>query len=103
MNLAEELLQAFIGFSTAHGQTEVSQERTAGKQKAKSFIVRNPLTLELIEGHINGTKGVGAIPINEENKCKFGALDIDQYPLDHNELIDKLEKFHVPCIVCRSK
>ena len=80
MNLAEELLEAFSGFSTAHGQTEVSQERTAGKQKAKSFIVRNPLTLELIEGHINGKKGVGAIPINEENKCKFGALDIDQYP-----------------------
>ena len=96
MNLAEELLQAFIGFSTAHGQTEVSQERTAGKQKAKSFIVRNPLTLQLIEGHIKGTKGVGAIPINEENKCKFGALDIDQYPLDHNKLVDKLEELKVP-------
>ena len=49
MNLAEELLEAFTGFSTAHGQTEVSQERTAGKQKAKSFIVRNPLTLQLIK------------------------------------------------------
>ena len=103
MNLAEELLEAFIGFSTAHGQTEVSQERTAGKQKAKSFIVRNPLTLELIQGHIQGRKGVGAIPINEENKCKFGALDIDQYPLDHNKLVDKLEELNVPCIVCRSK
>ena len=103
MNLAEELLEAFTGFSTAHGQTEVSQERTAGKQKAKSFIVRNPLTLQLIEGHINGKKGVGAIPINEENKCRFGALDIDEYPLEHNKLIDKLEELKVPCIVCRSK
>ena len=103
MNLSEELLEAFKGFSGAHGQTDVSQERTAGKQKAKSFIVRNPLTLELIEGHISGKKGIGAIPINEENKCRFGALDIDEYPLDHNKLIDKLEELKVPCIVCRSK
>jgi len=103
VNLSEELLEAFKGFSGAHGQTDVSQERTAGKQKAKSFIVRNPLTLELIEGHISGKKGIGAIPINEENKCRFGALDIDEYPLDHNKLIDKLEELKVPCIVCRSK
>ena len=78
MNLAEELLKAFEGFRSAHGQTEVSAQRTAGKQKAKSYIVRNPLTLELMQRHIDGKQGVGAIPINEDNKCRFGALDIDQ-------------------------
>ena len=103
MNLTEELLLAFEGFDGAHGQTEVSNQRMNGKQKAKSFIVRNPLTLELMQGHIDGIKGVGAIPINAENKCKFGALDIDEYPLDHNALVDKLTKLKVPCIVCRSK
>jgi len=103
VNIAEELMKAFEGFKSAHGQTEVSAQRTAGKQKAKSYIVRQPLTLELIQSHIDGKQGVGAIPINEDNKCRFGALDIDQYPLDHNELLDKLEKFNVPCIVCRSK
>ena len=103
MNLTEELLLAFEGFDGAHGQTEVSNQRMNGKQKAKSFIVRNPLTLELMQGHIDGRKGVGSIPINAENKCKFGALDIDEYPLDHKALVDKLEKLKVPCIVCRSK
>ena len=103
MNLTEELLLAFEGFDGAHGQTEVSNQRMNGKQKAKSFIVRNPLTLELMQGHVDGRKGVGSIPINAENKCKFGALDIDEYPLDHKALVDKLEKLKVPCIVCRSK
>ena len=103
MNLTEELLYAFEGFSGAHGQTEVSNQRMNGKQKAKSFIVRQPLTLELMQGHIDGRKGVGAIPINENNQCKFGALDIDEYPLDHKQLVDKLDKLKVPCIVCRSK
>ena len=56
MNLAEELLKIFEGFSSAHGQTEVSNQRMNGKQKAKSFIVRQPLTLELMQGHIDGKK-----------------------------------------------
>ena len=103
MSLTEELLNAFEGFSGAHGQTEVSNQRMNGKQKAKSFIVRQPLTLELMQGHIDGVKGVGAIPINEKNQCKFGALDIDEYPLDHKQLVDKLNQFKIPCIVCRSK
>ena len=64
--------------------------RRAGKQKAKSFIVRKPLTIELIRRTLNGHNGVGSIPINEDNKCKFGALDIDQYPLDLVALDKKL-------------
>ena len=70
MNLAQRFMAAFEGFSAAHGQTQISEERRAGKQKAKSFIVRQPLTLELIEGHLAGAKGVGSIP-SENNKCSL--------------------------------
>ena len=35
--------------------------------------------------------------------CKFGALDIDTYPIDHVSLDKKLRKLKIPCIVCRSK
>ena len=103
MTYLKRFMAAFEGFSAAHGQTQISNERRAGKQKAKSFIVRKPLTIELIEGHINGSHGVGSIPINEDNNCKFGALDIDQYPLDLVALDKKLRKMKVPCVVCRSK
>ena len=103
MNQAERFMAAFEGFSAAHGQTQISDERRAGKQKAKSFIVRKPLTLELIVAHLEGKGGVGSIPINENNKCKFGALDIDQYPLDIVALDKKLRDNDIPCVVCRSK
>lgn len=103
MNQAERFMAAFEGFSAAHGQTQISEERRAGKQKAKSFIVRKPLTLELIVGHLEGKHGVGSIPINENNQCKFGALDIDQYPLDLVALDKKLRDLNIPCVVCRSK
>ena len=103
MSLAERFMAAFEGFSAAHGQTQISPERRAGKQKAKSYIVRKPLTLELIESHLSGSWGVGSIPINEDNKCRFGALDIDQYPLDIEALDRKLRGSRIPCVVCRSK
>ena len=50
-------MAAFEGFSAAHGQTQISNERRAGK-KANSFIVRKPLTIDLIRAHLNGTNGV---------------------------------------------
>ena len=34
---------------------------------------------------------VCAIPINNDNKCKFGAIDIDEYPIDHAEILKKLK------------
>ena len=103
MNQAERFMAAFEGFSTAHGQTQISNERRAGKQKAQSGIGRRPLTVELIAGHLKGEGGVGSIPINENNECKFGALDIDQYPLDLAAIDKKLRKMKVPAVVCRSK
>ena len=103
MNIDERFMAAFEGFDAAHGQTQISDERRAGKQKAKSYIVRKPLTLDLIREHLQGLNGVGSIPINEHNKCKFGALDIDQYPLDLVAIDKKLRDMEVPCVVCRSK
>jgi hypothetical protein len=103
MSLTKKFMDAFEGFSAAHGQTQISEERREGKQKAKSFIVRKPLTIELIQSHLDGKCGVGSIPINEDNKCRFGALDIDQYPLDLVALDKKIRDLGVSCVVCRSK
>ena len=103
MSLNERFMVAFDGFSGAHGRTDISEERRAGKQKAHSRIVRQPLTKDLIDGHLSGKTGIGSIPIKETNKCSFGALDIDQYPLDLAALDKRLRKSKIPCVVCRSK
>lgn len=103
MDQATRFMAAFNGFDGAHGQTQISEERRAGKQKAKSFIVRQPLTIELVQGHLSGKKGVGSIPIKANNKCSFGALDIDLYPLDLPALDRRLQDNKVPAVVCRSK
>ena len=103
MNLEDRFAAAFEGSSVAHGQTTVGSVRKNGKTEANSRIVREPMTMDLINSHLKGGVGVGSIPINDKNSCKFGALDIDTYPIDHVALVKKCRRFKLPLVVCRSK
>ena len=103
MSQAKRLLAAYVGAKAAHGTTIVGRTNRNGKAEGKSKIVREPLTEELVQGHIDGDHGVGAIPINEESMCKWGALDIDVYDLDHKTLQNKIQKLQLPLLHCRSK
>ena len=98
-----KFMQAFRGSTEAHGQTTVGAVGRNGKTEAQSRVVREPLTEELVKKHLEGKTGVGAIPIDTSNECYFGAVDIDQYDLDHKALINKIVKFKLPLVVCRSK
>ena len=97
------MLAAFEGSKVAHGTTKVGRTGRTGKAEAESRIVREPLTVAKIEAHLKGGLGVGAIPINADNQCKWGALDIDVYDLDHKALQDKIQKLKLPFVHCRTK
>ena len=103
MSQASRLLATFAGAGNAHGTTIVGRVGRNGKAESQSRIIREPLTEELVQAHIDGTQGVGAIPINDDNKCQFGCLDIDVYDLNHGELQDKIQKMKLPLMHCRSK
>jgi len=93
----------FSGCQSAHGQTKVLDSAKNGKMNAKSFIVREPLTEELVQKHFDGVQGIGSIPIDESNQCVFGALDIDDYSLDLIALKKKINRLKIPLVTCRSK
>ena len=60
MTNSERFFRLFRGFSGAYGRTTVTgQQKASGKAKANSYIVREPLTVELIEQHLSGSIGVG--------------------------------------------
>ena len=103
MSLASRLLAAFEGSKAAYGETTVGRIGRKGKAEAKSFIRRGQMTEELVQQHIDGVQGVGAIPITQENTCRFGALDIDVYDLDHRALQEKLQKLKLPLVHFRTK
>jgi len=103
MSLAEKLLAAYEGSDAAYGKTTVGRIGRKGKAEAKSFVHRGKLTQQIVQDHIDGKQGVGAIPINAENNCKFGALDIDVYDLDHGRLQKKIQELKLPLFHCRTK
>jgi len=103
MTQIERFMTAFEGSDVAYGQTKIGDTRRNGKTEAKSFVVREPWDATKVQEHLEGKIGVGMVPINTDNKCKFGVIDIDTYPIDHAQLCKRLKQFSVPMIVCRSK
>ena len=103
--MLERLKDIFRGLESAHGVTKKTDEiRHDGKNEVRSKTIREPVTNELWQKHLDGEEpGLGIIPINEENKCKWGAIDIDTYPFDHLKLIKKIRENNFPLIVFRSK
>jgi hypothetical protein len=103
MSAAKQMLAAFQGSQKGHGRTQVGRVGRNGKTEAKSFVIREPLTEEIMQQHIDGTQGIGSIPIKSGNVCMFGALDIDKYDLDHASLSKKIKDLNLPLFHCRSK
>ena len=103
MSNVKRFMAAFKGSDVAHGQTQIGSTRRNGKTEAKSFVVREPLTEDKVAKHLAGELGVGAIPINNDNNCKFGVIDIDTYPVDHAGIVKQLDTLGIPMAVCRSK
>ena len=103
--MVDRFKKIFKGLERAHGCTKVSEPTENGvKVKGQSFVVRQPVTDDLWRMHLQGTQSLGIIPINEDNQCVWGCVDIDSYAgFDHKKLIDKIKQFKLPLLVCRSK
>ena len=101
----DKFKQIFSGLTIAYGQYQPGDRGDNGtKQKGKAFIVRKPVTDELWTNHLGGEgPALGIIPITENNDCRWGCIDIDEYNFDHASLVKSIRNFKLPLIVCRSK
>jgi hypothetical protein len=94
----------FSGLDIAYGTYRIEKSKDNGKQAGKAVVVRKPPTDDLWVKHLEGAEpSLGIIPIRSDNSCIWGCIDIDQYPLDHAGLIQKIRKIGLPLVVCRSK
>jgi hypothetical protein len=104
--MVDKFINIFEGLKRAHGCTYInSVPKNGAKLKTKSFVKREIVTRQHFEDHLNGIEPtLGIIPINEEDNCKWGCIDIDSYAgFDHKKLLDKIHTLELPLIVCRSK
>tara|TARA_R110000822_G_scaffold65575_3_gene160461 strand:+ start:15394 stop:16917 length:1524 start_codon:yes stop_codon:yes gene_type:complete len=104
VSLAEEFYNLFKGSDIAHGTFVVKNNRASdGKKQGSAKILREPTTIEMWQEHLKGGVGLGIIPIRSDNKCRWGAIDIDDYAVSHKELVAKLKENKIPAVVGRTK
>ena len=102
----EKFIEIFRGLNRAHGCTYINTVPKNGvKLKTKSFVKREKVTDDLWHKHLQGIEpSLGIIPINEEDTCKWGCIDVDSYAgFDHQKLLNKIKLLKLPLVVCRSK
>lgn len=103
---ADRMYTLFMGHSGGHG-TYSHEEKTPGK--AKSVIkktartLRDPPTPALWQRHLDGERPLGIVPICSDGKCHWGVIDVDKYDLDHQDIVQRLDKMKIPMVVCKSK
>jgi hypothetical protein len=103
-DLAARFFALLAGSDIAHGTFNVQNDRQRdGKKQGQARVLREPPTMAHWERHLKGENGLGIIPINSSNRCRWGSIDIDVYNLDHASLIQQIENRKLPAIVSRSK
>ena len=104
MEIANKLHQIFHGSSRAHGSFVIENSSLGQKTQGKAKTIKTVgAGVKHWQDHIEGRKGLGIIPIDEENSVRWGAIDIDVYSLNLEKLVEKIEEFKLPLVVCRSK
>lgn len=101
METAERFARLFRGFKTRFGKFRIDGQSEKGKLTGKADTVNQPVSLSDYAKHLAKVEGVGIIPLTEDNKVYFAAIDIDVYPISHSEIAKRLEE--LPVIVTRSK
>ena len=99
-----EFMALFKGWDRNYGVYKLTGEITdTGKQVGKALSLKGDVTVELWSDHLVGKQGLGIIPITDESKVRFAAIDIDQYDLDLLVLNKKIIDNKLPLVLCRTK
>ena len=116
----DKVKNIFEGFNGGFGVFHYKQS-TGPKQQGKSYTSRDPLTDEIWSNHLAGkpfkakiikqngeefqcdVDSIGIAPVREDHKCKWGCIDIDQYPVNFKELNQKIRERKLPLIIFQSK
>lgn len=100
------MMTLFEGFAGAHGTYEAEDAKNGSVKKEikrTAKTLRSPVTLDLWKQHIAGDRMLGIISIREDSNCRWGAIDIDRYDIDHQQLVVRLDELKVPACVCKTK
>ena len=102
--MIDRFQKLFKGLTRAYGSWKVIDLK-----KGQAKTIKEDVDRQKYQEHIDGTIGLGIIPIDENSKCHFGAIDIDDHKgkinskIDHKALAIKVGTLGLPLAICRSK
>lgn len=87
-DVIEEFMSVFDGNKDFHVRNDYPylEKVPAGTKlegKMKPIFVDEEVTEKTYRDHLAGRHGLGLCPISDDNKCKFGVIDIDVYATDY--------------------
>ena len=104
MDLSARFMERFRGLMRAHGVYKVEGKKDhRGKVPGKARTVKEEITEKTWSLHLAGKEGLGIVPIDDEGVTKFGAIDVDVYDLNLENLEARVRKARMPLSVCRTK
>ncbi len=104
--IALELMSIFAGLDRAYGiyTIEGTKQTPKGtKKQGKGRTLQEPLSLVQWQQHLNGEISLGVIPITDEETCKWGCIDVDEYPVDIDYLQKLIKDMQLPLVPCLTK
>lgn len=100
----QEFMSLFSGSKHNYGEYIYTENKKNGKLEGQASTVKNKLiTIHEYRAHLEGIKGLGIIPINENQKCVFCVLDVDVYDRDLTMYIEAIERGNFPLVPFMSK
>ena len=99
-------MEVFSGLDRAHGVYEITGQKTTAKgvkKDGRGRTLQEPLTLDLWARHLKGEISIGVIPLKDDETCKWGCIDVDEYPIDTKALLSTIKDMSLPLVPCMTK
>jgi len=104
LSLEERFQKLFSGLSRAYGTYTVTSSKENKKKVGTAKMYRAEVTPYVWRLHLEGRQQCAIIPINDDNKCHFGCIDIDVYDgLDYKQIVQSIAQHKLKLFPCRSK
>ena len=100
-------MRIFSGLTRAHGIYEITgkQKNTAKgiKKEGRGKTLHQPVTTELWQKHVAGEVSIGIIPLTDDEKCSWGCIDVDEYPINTKQILKTISEMQLPLVPCMTK
>jgi len=105
MTQAQQLFDLYKPTDLAVGRAQILHESTTDglKVKYKYWTERRKASLDDFENHLSQHTGVGLAPIHGNSTCSWGAIDVDVYTGDLQDLVPRIMLMYPFVTVVRSK